>query len=77
MAALWVAGDAAAEVMPVLAKTDIDAQLSTAQETPDAAHVARLAAARWRRGAVIEPPRPIYLRPPDATLPKDGGRMRP
>ena len=75
--ALWVAGDAAAEVMPALIRTTIDARLSAAQETPDAANVARLAAARWRRGGAIKPPRPIYLRPPDATVPKDGGRLRP
>jgi len=74
---LWVAGDASAEVLEVLAKTTIDARLSAAQETPDAANVARLAAARWRRGEVIEPPRPIYLRLPAATVPKDGGRLRP
>ena len=77
MGELWVAGDAAAEVIPALAETAIDVRLSAAQETPDAANVARLAAARWRRGGAIEPPRPIYLRPPDATVPKDGGRLRP
>ncbi len=44
---------------------------------PDAAVLARLAAARWVPGDPIERPVPLYLRPPDAVIPRDGGRLRP
>lgn len=43
---------------------------------PDARHVARLAASQWTPGATYAPPTPLYLRAPDAALPKDGGRIR-
>lgn len=46
---------------------------------PDAAVIARLAAARLAAtalGGAIAAPRPLYLRPPDAKLPQDGGRVR-
>jgi tRNA threonylcarbamoyladenosine biosynthesis protein TsaB len=36
----------------------------------DAADVARLAAAAWRPGSIPPLPRPLYLRPPDTTLPR-------
>ena len=40
--------------------------------------VAEIAAGRWRSGDDHPaPPSPLYLRPPDATPPKDGGRLRP
>ena len=56
--------------------------ISTAPGVPDAAVVAALAAGRFRPGRFPParppaPPRPLYLRPPDATLPRDGGRRRP
>jgi len=44
---------------------------------PDATVLARLAAARWVFGGPIERPVPLYLRPPDAVIPGDGGRLRP
>ena len=37
---------------------------------PDAAAVARIAARRWLPGKPSEPPRPLYLREADTTLPK-------
>ena len=43
---------------------------------PDAAEVAALAAARWRPGETPPRPAPLYLRPPDAVKPKNGGRLR-
>ena len=59
-----LAGDAAerlAEVMP-------DALLSSASGIPDARVVARLALARWQAGTALKPT-PLYIRPPDVTLP--------
>ncbi len=43
---------------------------------PDAAVLAQLAAARWRPGDTPPRPVPLYLRPPDAELPRNGGRLR-
>jgi len=43
---------------------------------PDAAQVVALAAARWTPGMTPPRPAPLYLRPPDAVKPKDGGRLR-
>ena len=42
----------------------------------DAADVARLAEAQWRPGMRPPLPRPLYLRPPDTTLPRRGGRLK-
>jgi len=48
---------------------------------PDARVLAVLAAGRLREaeasGCSIEPPAPLYLRPPDAKRPTGGGRLRP
>ncbi|CCQ75704.1 tRNA (adenosine(37)-N6)-threonylcarbamoyltransferase complex dimerization subunit type 1 TsaB [Magnetospira sp. QH-2] len=50
-----------------------DVRVSTAASLPDPAHMAALAADR----EAVSHPTPLYLRPPDAKLPKDGGRLRP
>jgi hypothetical protein len=39
----------------------------------DAVDVARLAAAAWQPGFRPPPPRPLYLRAPDTTLPRRAG----
>lgn len=44
---------------------------------PDAEHVAALAARRFVLGVPADLPQPLYLKPPQATVPKDGGRLRP
>jgi len=36
----------------------------------EGADVARLAAGTYRAGLAIAPPQPLYLRPPDTTLPR-------
>lgn len=59
-----LAGDAAALVAPFLPH----APLSAAPGCPDAAIVAGLAAARWLAGTALAP-EPLYLRPPDVTMP--------
>jgi len=62
---LLLAGDGAALLSGILSQ----ARLSDCLPQPDAASVASLAAAHWRLGQAL-PPRPLYLRPPDVTLPK-------
>ena len=74
---LVVAGDAAAKAARALEAAGDRPTISTAPGVPDAAVVAALAAGRFRPGRPPAPPRPLYLRPPDATLPRDGGRRRP
>ena len=71
-AQLAVCGDAAARAIAALAAAGRRAELLEGPPLPDAAVLARLAAARLpaaagRDGAVM--PQPLYLRPPDATLP--------
>jgi tRNA threonylcarbamoyladenosine biosynthesis protein TsaB len=70
---LLLAGDAA----PALAR--LIAAREGVEEAPgpglvDAVDVARLAAAAWRPGLSPPPPRPLYLRAPDTTLPRRAGR---
>lgn len=72
-----VAGDVAGRALEALAGGAVEARLSTAPGTPDATVVCAIAAERWDVNVTISPPRPLYLRPPDAKAPKDGGRLRP
>jgi tRNA threonylcarbamoyladenosine biosynthesis protein TsaB len=62
---LVVAGDAAARVAAL-----IGPRAALVEALPDALPVARLAARRWRVGEAPAPPRPLYLRAADTTLPK-------
>ena len=71
-----VVGDAAARGAQALAAAGVDAVLGGAPAVPDAAIVAAIAARRWRPEETTTPPAPLYLRPPDATLPKNNGRQR-
>lgn len=72
-----IAGDGAARLLEALpAEARSRATLLADHALPDAAIVARLAAARLASGDAIVSPRPLYLRPPDAKLPQDGGRIR-
>lgn len=73
---LIVAGDAAARVLGVLADAGIAARAADAPGVPDALRVGEIALAR-ALPPVGPAPGPIYLRPPDAIRPKDGGRLRP
>jgi tRNA threonylcarbamoyladenosine biosynthesis protein TsaB len=61
---LLVVGDGAERVLPFLP----GARRSAARAVPDAAVLAPLAEARWQAGTAL-PPRPVYIRPPDVTLP--------
>jgi tRNA threonylcarbamoyladenosine biosynthesis protein TsaB len=71
-----VAGDAAGEALEALLAAGREAHVVTASGVPDAAVVAALASARGLP-ANPSPPSPLYLRPPDATVPRHGGRLRP
>ncbi len=65
---LLLAGDGTGRALPHLP----GAVASAAPGVPDAAVVAALAAAHWRAGTAL-PPEPLYLRPPDVTLPGSAG----
>jgi len=72
-----LAGDGAARLHAALdGAARARATLIADHAVPDAAVVARLAAARLLSGEALASPRPLYLRPPDAKLPRDGGRIR-
>lgn len=73
---LIVAGDAAARAIEALAGAGIAARAADAPGVPDAIMVGEIALAR-ALPPVGQAPGPIYLRPPDAVRPKDGGRLRP
>jgi tRNA threonylcarbamoyladenosine biosynthesis protein TsaB len=65
-APLLIAGDAAQRVALVL--SNCADTVIVEDSAPDAAGVLRAGLRRWRSGAV-DAPRPLYLRPPDVTLP--------
>jgi tRNA threonylcarbamoyladenosine biosynthesis protein TsaB len=72
---LLVAGDAAERAVMALGKQPGATIL--ADRTPAAVGVARAALRRWRAGTALGQTDPLYLRPPDAILPRrstaDGG----
>lgn len=68
-----VVGDAAPRAQAVLR----NATVLAAVNQPDARHVCALAARRFTPGAAFGLPQPLYLKPPQVTMPKDGGRLRP
>jgi len=65
---LALAGDGATRLMPVLTAAGRSVR-RIGPDGPDAATVARIAASRHGTAAAL-PPLPLYLRPPDVTLPK-------
>jgi tRNA threonylcarbamoyladenosine biosynthesis protein TsaB len=64
-----VVGDAAARAHRILEAGGVAAALSPAPAHADAAIIARMAASNWRPELAQTPLEPLYLRPPDATLP--------
>jgi tRNA threonylcarbamoyladenosine biosynthesis protein TsaB len=68
---LLLAGDAVAQARPALAAAGLELRDSSAAGEADAAVLARLAAA-LPLPADRRPPRPLYLRAPDTTLPRRG-----
>ena len=65
---LALAGDGATRLMPLLTAAGRSVR-RIGPDGPDAAMVARIAASRHGTAAAL-PPLPLYLRPPDVTLPK-------
>jgi tRNA threonylcarbamoyladenosine biosynthesis protein TsaB len=69
---LLLAGDAAPSLARLIAARE-GVEQAPGPGLVDAADVARLAAAAWRPGMRPPPPRPLYLRAPDTTLPRRAG----
>lgn len=69
-----VVGDAAERALAYLPDSYLR---SAAPDFPDARYVAALADQMVASGGPLPEPSPLYLRPPDAALPKNGGRLRP
>ena len=76
---LLLAGDAAASLVPFLRARGVAFHGPLGEGLADAAVVARIAAERRASlpDGELPPVRPLYLRPPDATRPPAGGRLRP
>ncbi|MDH5747757.1 MAG: tRNA (adenosine(37)-N6)-threonylcarbamoyltransferase complex dimerization subunit type 1 TsaB [Rhodospirillales bacterium] len=73
---LLVTGDGAVDAIAALTEAGLEAAATTAPGYPDAACVAAIAARRWHPGDRIGHPLPLYLRPPEASVPQNGGRRR-
>ncbi|MGB0681455.1 MAG: tRNA (adenosine(37)-N6)-threonylcarbamoyltransferase complex dimerization subunit type 1 TsaB [Magnetovibrionaceae bacterium] len=71
---LRLAGDAAEKAALNLAGFNCT---MTGISHPDALALGELACSLYPLSAEEHPPSPLYLRPPDAKVPKDGGRLRP
>jgi len=69
-------GDAAERATDLLVEAGLSVHPNFAHGIPDAAHVAALAADKMSKGQPLHELRPLYLRPPDAVVPKHGGRLR-
>jgi tRNA threonylcarbamoyladenosine biosynthesis protein TsaB len=65
---LLLAGDAAPRAAAALSGRDV--AMAPGPGQPDAVDVARLGAGAWRPGSRPPLPVPLYLRPPDTTLPR-------
>jgi len=69
-------GDSSPRLIPFFEEAGITVSES-AHKLPDAYHIATLAAQRLAATTEISRPEPLYIRPPDAAIPKNGGRLRP
>ena len=74
---IHVVGDARLQADEALTKAGFETIVTEKPEVPDGSVMAELAFKRWTGGDILKPPLPLYLRPPDAKLPRDGGRLRP
>ncbi|MEG3617044.1 tRNA (adenosine(37)-N6)-threonylcarbamoyltransferase complex dimerization subunit type 1 TsaB [Magnetovibrio sp. PR-2] len=70
-------GDASGRAQEMAAPHGGDLKLSSAPALPDARLVGQIALSRFDGAKSFDPPAPLYLRPPDAKLPKNQGRARP
>jgi len=71
-----IAGDAAERAGEILREGEFTVQIVDAPAVPDAAQIATYVAQHWNPERKFQDLTPLYLRPPDATIPKDGGRLR-
>jgi len=70
-------GDGACRLAPILNETGLDYLIENQSILPDPVVIAKLAAADYANlgpDAFIVPPQPLYIRPPDASLPKANPR---
>lgn len=74
---ILIVGDASARAHDMLAGENLSADLGTAPTLPDTRIVASIAVSRLGAEKNAPPPEPLYLRPPDAKMPKNQGRARP
>ena len=74
---IHVVGDARMLATAALIEAGLETIVIETPVVPDGSVIAELAFCRWIPGDILEPPLPLYLRPPDAKLPKGGGRLRP
>ncbi len=74
---LTLAGDAVEQARGALEAAGRDLRLASSPGVADAARVAALAARRPLPAAAAAPPQPIYLRPPDVTVPAAGPAAGP
>ena len=72
-----LAGDGARAAADALRAAGLDATVAEETEPPAPKRLAAIAAARLASGAPIEPPRPLYLREPEARLPPRAASLAP
>ena len=65
-----LAGDGWARARAALAEAGVVASVNDTARVPDPALIAAIAAGRHGQASAL-PPRPLYLRPPDVTFPKE------
>jgi len=70
-------GDAADRAVGFFDSGKVPVQRGAASSIPDAGHIAALATEKLQAALPMRELRPLYLRPPDAVVPKNGGRLRP
>ena len=73
---IHVVGDAKQKATSALIRSGHEPITIEKHDAPDGSVMAELASQRWTCGDILEAPVPLYLRPPDAKLPRDGGRIR-
>ena len=76
---LILAGDGIPRLAEYISGRDRDDVRAVAAAASDAGAVASLAARRWAASGPVAaaPPSPVYIYPPEATIPKARGRLRP
>jgi len=74
---IYVVGDKRAQAVEVLTKAGYKTIVIEKLEVPDGSVMTEIASERWTKGDILKTPLPLYLRPPDAKLPRAGGRLRP